>query len=107
MQQKVRVVSLARDMPTGLYLCLYQTLSKYFKPLRSYEMHKNWLRNPFRGDNKKKRIKQLFFLRVILLLDLIHVPAKYDQIISIGIVVIACTRFQFHYKESESCLSCI
>ena len=39
--KKVRVVSLACDMPTGLYICLYQILSKYFKPLRSYVVHKN------------------------------------------------------------------
>ena len=41
MRKKVRVVSLASDKPTGPYLCRYQILSKYFKPLRSYEMHKN------------------------------------------------------------------
>ena len=39
--KKVRVVSLIQDMPTGPYLCLYQILSKYFKPFRSYEVHKN------------------------------------------------------------------
>ena len=39
--QKVRVVSLAQNMPTSPYLCLYQILSKYFKPLRSGEVHKN------------------------------------------------------------------
>ena len=30
-----------RGVPTGSYLCLYQIFSKYFKPLRSYEVHKN------------------------------------------------------------------
>ena len=39
--KKVSVVSLTWDMPTGPYLCLYQILSKYFKPLRSYEVHEN------------------------------------------------------------------
>ena len=39
--KKVRIVSLTRGMPTGPYLCFYQILSKYFKPLRSYEVHKN------------------------------------------------------------------
>ena len=39
--KKVRDVFLANNMPTGPYLCLYQILSKYFKPLRSYEVHKN------------------------------------------------------------------
>ena len=38
--KKVRVVSLACDMPTDAYLCLYQILSKYFKPLTSYCTHK-------------------------------------------------------------------
>ena len=28
-------VSLVHDMPTGPYLCLYQILKKYFKPLWS------------------------------------------------------------------------
>ena len=39
--KKVSVVSLIQGMPTGPYLCLYQILSKYFKPFRSYEVHKN------------------------------------------------------------------
>ena len=40
--KKIRVISLTRDMSTGPCLCLYQILSKYFKPLRSYEVHKNF-----------------------------------------------------------------
>ena len=39
--KQVRVVSLTCNMPTGPYLCFYQILSKYFKLLRSYEVHKN------------------------------------------------------------------
>ena len=39
--KEVRVASLARDTPTSPYLCLYQILSKYFKPLRSYKVYKN------------------------------------------------------------------
>ena len=39
--KKVSVVSLIQGMPTCPYLCLYQILSKYFKPFRSYEVHKN------------------------------------------------------------------
>ena len=39
--KKVRVVSLASDMPTGTYLCLYKILSKYFKPFGSYGVLKN------------------------------------------------------------------
>ena len=37
--EKVSVVSLIQGMPSGPYLC--QILSKYFKPFRSYEVHKN------------------------------------------------------------------
>ena len=37
--KKVSIVSLIQGMPTGPYLC--QILSKYFKPFRSYEVHKN------------------------------------------------------------------
>ena len=40
MKKKVRVVSLARDMPTGP-LHFYQTLSKYVYGYQSYEVHKN------------------------------------------------------------------
>ena len=39
--KKVRVVSLACDTPSGPDLYLYQILSKCFKPLRSYGVHKN------------------------------------------------------------------
>ena len=35
------VVLLARDTSSGPYLCLYQILSKYFKPLRRCGVHKN------------------------------------------------------------------
>ena len=36
-----KVVSFARDTPTVLNLCIYQILIKYFKPLRSYGVHRN------------------------------------------------------------------
>ena len=39
--KKFRVVSLIQGMPTGLYLSFYRILSKYFKPFRGYEVHKN------------------------------------------------------------------
>ena len=44
--KKVRSVSLAHDtsatgVSSGPYLSLYQILSKYFKLLRSYGLHKN------------------------------------------------------------------
>ena len=40
MINKVRVVSLTCDTPSVSYVCLYQISSKYFKPLRSYGVHK-------------------------------------------------------------------
>ena len=43
MTKQVRVVSLAHDIPTGPYLCLYQILSKYFEPIRSYEGCSKWI----------------------------------------------------------------
>ena len=39
--KKVGVVSLACDTPTVLIFAFYQILSKYFKPLGSYGVHKN------------------------------------------------------------------
>ena len=38
--KKVSIVSLIQSMPT-FPLCLYRILSKYFKPFRSYKVHKN------------------------------------------------------------------
>ena len=94
--KKVRDVSLTRDMLTGLYLCLYQIVSKYFKPIEVMKCTRIRLRNSFRGDNlKKKRTKILSFLHMTLLLDLIYVPTKYYQIISNSTGVMVCTRFWF------------
>ena len=42
--KNVSIVSLIQGMPTCPYLCLYQILSKYFKPFRSYEVHKKFIR---------------------------------------------------------------
>ena len=39
---KVTAISFARETPSGPYLYLYQILSKYFKPLRSYGVHKQF-----------------------------------------------------------------
>ena len=52
--KKVSVVSLIQGMPSCPYLCLYQILSKYFKPFRSMKCTRIWLRNSFRGVNLKK-----------------------------------------------------
>ena len=38
---QMKKLSHAGNTPTGPYLFLYQILSKYFKPLRSYSVHKN------------------------------------------------------------------
>ena len=40
MKKKVRVVSLARDMPTGHFLHFYQVLSYHLKQYGSYGLHK-------------------------------------------------------------------
>ena len=42
---------------SGPYLCLYQILSTYFKPLRSYGVHKNLERNLFSGITRKSRAR--------------------------------------------------
>ena len=49
--EESKSVSLALDTPSGSHLCLYQILSKYFKPLRTYGVQKIWLINLFKGDN--------------------------------------------------------
>ena len=54
-RKKVRVVSLARDMPTGL--CLYWILSKYFKPLRLMAHTRIKLGNLLRGNGQKVQSK--------------------------------------------------
>ena len=40
-KKKVSIFSFAHYIFSGPYLCLYQILSKYFKPLRSYRVNKN------------------------------------------------------------------
>ena len=46
---------LVTDVVTGKYIEEAQQLklqpAKYFKPLRSYGVHKIWLTHSFRGDN--------------------------------------------------------
>ena len=49
--KKVRVFSLTCDMPTDPYLCPYQILSKYFKPLWSAQEFGLEIRS---GDNLNK-----------------------------------------------------
>ena len=49
--KKVRVVSLARHIPTGPPLHSYQTLPKYVLGYQSYGMHKDEYNFCFREDN--------------------------------------------------------
>ena len=80
--------SLEHDMPTGPYLCLYQILSKYFKPHTqgfSLEIHS--------GEVSKKNYREV----VSLVCDTPTVDSnastKYYQNMSKGIKVIERTRF--------------
>ena len=52
------------------------------------------------GEMTRKKNKEMTFLHVILLLDLIYVPTKYYQIISNSIGVMACTRSRRKRKLS-------
>ena len=74
MTSDVIICTLEYDMSTGHNLCLYQILSKYFKPhIQEFglEIHTGEVtRKPFENSSVK------------LLLDLIYVPPKYYQIIS-------------------------
>ena len=80
-----KVSTLEYDMPTGPYLCLYQTLTKYFKPNTQefgLEIHS--------GEVTGKQQQQgLFLLHVTHLL----VVTKHYQNMSKGIKVMECTRF--------------
>ena len=102
--KNVRDVSLAPDKPTGPYLCFYQILSKYFKPLRRYEVHKKWLRNLFRADNYKKAF-------VLLECDTLTWYMSLPNIIKSQTVWELWPAEDFDFRgdteESESCLSCI
>ena len=54
---KVRIVSLACDMPTGPYLCLYQIVLRYFKPLRSNKSAQEFGLEIHSGDITRKKRK--------------------------------------------------
>ena len=56
--QNVRVVSLELGTPTGPNLCLYQILSKYFKPLRRYGVHSNSALKFIQSKNRKQQQQQ-------------------------------------------------
>ena len=79
---KVRVVCLARDMPTSPYLCLCQILSNCFQYLRINGVHKMLAEKLVQWRCQNKARVALFAcnaptLRAMFLLDLIYVPTKY------------------------------
>ena len=95
------------------YLSMSPTnIIKIFQTIKTIRAHtKIWLSNLFRGDNQKKPKQELFFLHMLLLLDMIYVPTNYYQIISNSIaedfgfsqvtLVYTCN------EDSDSCLSCM
>ena len=94
-------------MPTGPYLCLYQILSKYFKPHTQefgLEIHS--------GEVTRKQPQQrLSLLHVTHLLVITNASTKHYQNMSKDIKVMERTRFwlqgrQLHNEEeSDSCVS--
>ena len=48
--------------PSGPYLCLYQILSEYFKPLRSYRVHKNLASESVQGRYLEKEQGKVILL---------------------------------------------
>ena len=79
--EKARV--LLQDMPTGPYLCLYQILSKYFKPHTqgfSLEIHSGKV-------TRKQPQWRLYLLHMIHLLFDTNASTKYYQNMSKGIKV--------------------
>ena len=78
--------TLEHDMPTNPYLCLYQILSKYFKPHTqgfSLEIHS--------GEITRKQPQQrLSLLHVTHLLFNTNASTKYYQNMSKGIKVMEC-----------------
>ena len=87
----VRVVTLACNIPTGLLLHFYQTLSKYALGYQSYGLHKTSVS----GEITTQQIrKELSLLHATCLLVLLFIPTKYYQIISNSMGVTACTNFR-------------
>ena len=83
--EKVRVQE--HDMPTGPYLYLYQTLTKYFKPHTQefgLEIHS-------REVTRKQPQKRLSLLHVTHLLVVTNASTKHYQNMSKGIKVMECT----------------
>ena len=79
-------VTLEHDMPTGPYLCLYQILSKYFKPHTqgfSLEIHSGEV-------TRKQPLQRLSLLYVTHLLFDTNASTKYYQNMSEGIKVKEC-----------------
>ena len=70
--------TLEHHMPTGPYLCLYQILSKHFKP----HTHEFGLEIHSGEVTRKQPLQRLSFLRVTRLPVLIYATTKYYQNIS-------------------------
>ena len=85
--KKVRVISLAGGMPTGPLLHPNQILSNYLKQHESYGLH-----NIFASWKITTKDSESCPLLGTRLLVLLFIPTKYDQNISKGIKVMACTR---------------
>ena len=86
----VRVVTLARNIPTGPLLHFHQTLSKYVLVYKSYGLHKISASGEITTQQIKWELSLLYATRLLVLLFL---PTKYYQIISNSMGVMACTRF--------------
>ena len=85
-------------MPTGPYLCLYQILSKYFKPHTqgfSLEIHS-------REVTRKQPQQRLSLLHVTHLLFDTNASTKYYQNMSKGIKVMEHTRI---WLQGDNCIT--
>ena len=71
-QKKVTVVSLARDMPTGPYLCLYQII-KIFQTIKKLWSAQELGLEIHLGEIRKRTEQDLFFLHATLPLDQISI----------------------------------
>ena len=95
--KKVRVVSLASDMPTGPPLSPYQILSNYLKQYGSYGLHKISSSWEITTEQRKS------VLQATGLLVLLFIPTKYYQNISKGIKVTECTKMRLRTEGQMPC----
>ena len=88
-RKTVRVVSLARNTPTGTPLHSYQTLSKICLSVSKLWSAQGWVQFLLQGRSLIKW--ELSLLHETCLLVLLFIPTKYDQIISYGQQKISAT----------------